>query len=267
MNNEEKNLTPENEGVETDNGVKTESTGGNKLSGGLLAAIIGGVVLVIAIILLIVLLPGSGDNSGDGGNGDGGTGDVDDNSGDKDENTKIAYTVTVVDQNGDPVSGAVIYFYPQGGVDFPMGTKDNGTVSYTTDKQVKFSVYSLPDNYEYDDMSIKQSFGKDGKITVTVTRNEPEITGVRYTIRVVDQNDNPVVGASVQMCIPGGFCISFDTTTDENGESVKTIETGDYKAQIISVPDGYTDITNGEYHEFTGDAENGFTVTIKVTKN
>ncbi len=265
MNNEEKNLTPENEGVETDNGVKTESTGESKLSGGLLAAIIGGVVLVIAIILLIVLLPGSGDNSGDGGNGDGGTGDVGDNSGDKDENTKIAYTVTVVDQNGDPVSGAVIYFYPQGGVDFPMGTKDNGTVSYTTDKQVKFSVYSLPDNYEYDDMSIKQSFGNDGKITVTVTRNEPEITGVSYTVRVVDQNDNPVVGASVQMCSDKG-CIPLELT-DENGESVKIIDADNFKAQIQSLPEGYTDSTGGEYQEFSGDAENGFTVIIKVTKN
>lgn len=269
MNNEEKNLTPENEGVEENKTVSTESSSGNKLSGGVLAAIIGGAVLVIvAVILLIVLLPGSGNNSGDG-NGDGtGSGDVGgDNSGDKDENTKVTYTVTVLDQNGDTVPGAIVYFYVEGGVEFPIGTKDDGTVSYTTDKEVKFSVFSLPENYEYDDMSIKQSFGKDGKITVTVVKKEVENIGVTYSIRVVDQYDNPVVGAGVQMCIVGSGCIPFDKLTNENGEAFKVIAEDNYKAKISTLPDGYTDSTNGEYQDFSGDAENGFTVTVKVTKN
>ncbi len=259
MNNEEKNLTPENEGAEENKTAVTKSASGNKLSGGMLAAIIGGAVAVIvAIILLIVLLPGSGNNGQNGDNGDNGG-----NAGGETE-TKVTYTVTVVDQNGDPVKDAMINFYPQGGTSFFYLTNENGvTDSYRTDKQVTASVLSVPDGYEYDKLSQKQSFDKDGKLVITVIKDE----GAMYTIRLVDQDGNPVVGAGVQMCIPGGACVPFDTLTDENGEVSRTKTGGGYEAQITSLPEGYTDVTGGEYQPFSGDAESGFTVTIVVTKN
>ena len=109
MNNEEKNLTPETSGVEENNqsaptGQANEKKG---LSKGLLAAIIGGAALVlVAIILLIVLLPGN--NGANQGNGDGGEGNVQ-------PDTEVTYTVTVVDQNGNPVTAAIVNLHFESG--------------------------------------------------------------------------------------------------------------------------------------------------------
>lgn len=262
MNNEEKNLNPETEGVEENKPVTEESATANKLSGGMLAAIIGGaVVVILAIVLLIVLLPGSGnDNSG---GDDEGTSDVG-----GDTQTKVTYSVKVVDQNGDPVKDAMINFYPEGGTSFFYLTdKDGKTEGYRTDKKVSASVSVVPDGYEYDKIGQKLSFDKDGNLVITVTKLAEEKT--EYLIRVIDQNGNPVVGAKIQICVPYGSCaILENVTADANGEVLNAIkEVEGYEAQIASLPDGYTDPSNGSYHPFEGNSDDGYTVVIEVVKN
>ena len=261
MNNEDKNLNPETEGVEENKPV-AESTAPNKLSGGLLAAIIGGaVVVILAIILLVVLLPGSG-NDNTGGN-DEGTSDVG-----GDTPTKVTYSVNVVDQNGNPVKDAMINFYPEGGTSFYYNTdKDGKTEGYRTDKKVTASVLVVPDGYEYDKIGQKLSFDKDGKLVITVTKLAEE--KIEYRIRVIDQYGNPVVGAKIQICVPYGSCaILENVTADANGEVINAIkEVEGYQAQITSLPDGYTDSSNGSYHPFDGNSDDGYTVVIEVVKN
>ena len=262
MNNEEKNLNPETEVMQENNGAAAESGNGKKLSGGMLAAIIGGVALVIvAIILLVLLLPGSG-NDNSGGNGDG-TSDVD-----GDTQIKVTYSVTVVDQNGDPVKNAMINFYPNGGTSFFYLTdKDGKTEGYRTDKQVTASVGTVPDGYEYDKIGQKLSFDENGTLAITVTKLVEQ--GTEYRIRIVDQNGNPVVGAKIQICVPYGSCaILENVVADENGEVLNTIkEVEGYQAQITSLPDGYTDSTLGQYQPFEGNSDSGYTVVIEVVKN
>lgn len=261
MNNEEKNLTPENEGSEE----VVAAEGKKGLSGGVLIGIIAAAIcVVVAVILLIVLLPGN--NSGDGGNNDDGNNGDGSGNVDPQPETDVTYSVTVVDQDGNPVKGAMVYFYGNGsGIDVPFPTNKDGVASYKTDKGVaSVSLFTLPTGYEYVKLGQKQNLDSDNKLTITVTKKAEENTGVSYTIRVVDQNGDAVVGAMVQMC--SDSCFPFDPT-DENGESVSIRKLDDFKAQIISLPDGYTDITNGEYQLFSGDAESGFTVTIVVTKN
>ena len=253
MNNEEKNLTPENEGVEENKtSAPTEQEKGKKgLSGGLLAAIIGGVaVVILAVILLVVLLPGKDSgNTGDGGEG----------NGDVQPETKVTYTVTVVDQDGNPVKGAIVYFYPKGGVEMFYPTNDNGaTEGYKTDKEMSISVMTVPAGYEYDKLGQKQKVdAKDGKVTITVTKKAPE--GTNYTICVVDQNGNPVQGAMVQMCESAEVCLT-PVFTDANGEAVYTQPEKEYKAAITNLPDGYQMLTDG-YTYFED-----YVATIVVTK-
>ena len=65
-------------------------------------------ILVLSMILTlsISLVSCGGDDNTDNGNGE--------NNGDKSETpVKVTYTVTVVDQNGDPVKDVMINFYPQ----------------------------------------------------------------------------------------------------------------------------------------------------------
>ena len=256
MNNEEKNLTPEAEGAEQENNVtETANTSNqNKLSGGVLAAIIGGAaVIIIAIILMIVLIPGNnGDNPNQGN--DGGESDVGDNT-----ETKVTYTVTVVDEDGNPVNKAMVNIYPKGGTSFFMPTDANGKVSYRTDKEMQASILSLPTGYEYDKINTKLNFDDDGNLTITVRKQAPQ--GTEYLIRVVDQNGNVVVGARVQICEDSdeGSCL-MPVTTDENGEAIYIVEEKSYKATINSLPEGYEKISDG-YVYF----EDGVAV-IKVNK-
>lgn len=56
-----------------------------------------------------------------------------------------------------------------------------------------------------------------------------------YTIKVVDEGGNPVAGAMVQMCkdscVPG--------ITDAEGKASFTLPEDDYKASMLTMPEGY----------------------------
>ena len=252
MNNEEKNLTPETEGAENNKPASTENTNAKKgLSTGLLAAIIGGAVAVlVAVILLIVLLPGN--NSGSGDNNNGGTGDVQ-----PDED--VTYTATLVDQNGDPVENAIVMLYFESGDSLPCPTDANGKASYKGDKKiVSAAVFSIPNGYEFSKVAQNQKVDlKDGKVTITITKKA--VQGTNYTIRVVDQNGNPVANVYVQMCESEDKCLT-PIKTNANGEAVYTQPESEYKAAITSLPEGYEKTTEG-YTYFES-----YVAIIEVTK-
>ena len=194
-------------------------------------------ILVLSMILTLSVTLFSckdkgNDNTGEQGNNDNTTPE------------KVTYTVTVVDQDGNPVKGAIVYFYPKGGVEMFYPTNENGaTEGYRTDKEMSISVMTVPAGYEYDKLNEKQKVdAKDGKVTITVTKKAAE--GTNYTIRVVDQNGNPVKGAMVQMCESAEVCLT-PILTDANGEAVYTQPEKEYKAAITNLPEGYESTTTG----------------------
>lgn len=194
-------------------------------------------ILVLSMILTLFVTLFSckdkgNDNTGEQGNNDNTTPE------------KVTYTVTVVDQDGNPVKGAIVYFYPKGGVEMFYPTNENGaTEGYKTDKEMSISVMTVPAGYEYDKLNEKQKVdAKDGKVTITVTKKAAE--GTNYTIRVVDQNGNPVKGAMVQMCESAEVCLT-PILTDANGEAVYIQPEKEYKAAITNLPEGYESTTTG----------------------
>lgn len=252
MNNEEKNSPIENDGAE--NIVKKENTtpAQKKLSGGMLAAIIGGIAIVlVAVILLIVLIPG-----GNGGNGNQGG----NNAGTEQGDGKTTYTVTVVDQNGDPVKDVQLLFTAAAGGMQLRITDEQGKATYSVEGGASVQVTGIPVGYEYDKLSETQNFDNNGNLNITVKKVE-KAEGKKYIIVVLDQNDNPVVGAKVQMCEAEneGVCL-IPVTTNANGEGIYNVEEKAYKAAITSLPEGYEQI-NEDYVYF----ENGV-ATIKVNK-
>lgn len=58
---------------------------------------------------------------------------------------------------------------------------------------------------------------------------------VQYTVTVVDEGGNPVAGAMVQLCkdscIPG--------VTNESGVATFVMSEDDYKASMLTMPEGY----------------------------
>lgn len=85
----------------------------------------------------------------------------------------------------------------------------------------------------------------------TGSQTETEDDGkTEYKVTVTDEDGNALAGVMVQLCLES--CVP--AMTDENGVATYNLPEADYKAAIISLPEGYeytTDETefyfNGEY--------------------
>ena len=81
-----------------------------------------------------------------------------------------------------------------------------------------------------------------------------------YTVKVVDEGNNPIVGAVVQLC-EGSNC--NPTATNEEGVAEYFLDKGDYKVSFVVMPSGYT--YSGEETEFHfADGETSLTITLKA---
>lgn len=203
-------------------------------------------ILILAMLLTasVCLFACNGDDEGNEGGGEG-----------NGEPVKINYTVTVVDNEGNPVRGAKLTFSPKGAAAIPFPTDVEGKASYKTDKELTVKVTEIPEAYEYDKLNVEQSFDSEGKLTITLTKRAP------FVIKVVDQDGNPVAGVKVQMCDSAGLC-KIPVTTDENGEGFYDFQEGDFHAQLTNgAPNGYSVEDPDRYYDF----EDGV-ATIRLTK-
>ncbi len=240
MNNEEKNIPQEENTPEINNSATPAQAGNAKLTPGVIGMIVGGfVMLILAIILMFVLVPGGDAPAGDSG---------------ADVNTD--YTVTVLDNNGNPIQGVKLSFITPAGIPFPGTTDAQGKATYASEEDgVTVKVVSVPKGYEYDKLDAVQSFGSNRTLSVTLTAPDPIV------INVVDNEGNPVAGVLVQMCDTTGLC-KIPTVTDEEGKAYYAYEEGNFRAQLSGgAPDGYTVEDETAYYDIV----NG-TVTITLTK-
>ncbi len=82
---------------------------------------------------------------------------------------------------------------------------------------------------------------------------------VTYTVKVVDEGGNPVVGAMVQLCketcLPGA--------TDAEGVAKFSVVEDDYKVSFMTMPEGY----EAEAQEFYFEAGSyELTITLKAVR-
>lgn len=88
------------------------------------------------------------------------------------------------------------------------------------------------------------------------TTAEPEDDKVTYTVTVVDENNTPISGAMVQMCLDA--CIP--SLTNDEGVATFNLEEADYKVSFVTAPAGYT--TEEAYYFADGSYE--MTITLKA---
>ena len=85
---------------------------------------------------------------------------------------KITYTVTVKDQNGNPVEGAAVQMCDDSGCKMPAATGADGTVTFTyAPSNYHITIVECPDGYTCDP---EQSFyfeGESTELTVEITKN------------------------------------------------------------------------------------------------
>lgn len=83
---------------------------------------------------------------------------------------KPSYTVTVVDQNGDPVPGASVGFCLETGC-VPVDTDDNGVATFHgAPNRYHIQVVDAPDEYDYPDESDVYIGPESGEVTLTITK-------------------------------------------------------------------------------------------------
>ena len=182
-----------------------------------------------------------------------------DNTGNTSENT---YTITVLDGANNPVSGVTVMVEP---MYKPYTSDANGKISFEADAaNLKAMILSSPDGYSHSSDIV--SF-KSGSKELTLTVKKDADSKVTYTVKVVDQNGDPVVGAEVQLCYKDSVCL-VGVNTDENGEMTNKLDAGyEVLVKLVTLPDGYTAPTPDASGYHATIAANKTAITIEVTKN
>ena len=91
---------------------------------------------------------------------------------------------------------------------------------------------------------------------------EPADEGTKYSIIVVDQEQNPIAGAMVQICKDS--CMW--STTDENGVAEFAVEESEgYKASLLAAPEGYESAME-EAEIYFEDGSFEVTIIVKATE-
>lgn len=93
--------------------------------------------------------------------------------------------------------------------------------------------------------------------TTLPTANENPV----YTVKVVDEEGNPIAGAMVQVCSEN----CYPAATNEEGVAVFSVVEDEYKVSFISVPAGYA--LAGDATEFYfEDGVKEMTITLKAAE-
>ncbi|MBQ8371693.1 MAG: carboxypeptidase regulatory-like domain-containing protein [Clostridia bacterium] len=197
--------------------------------------------------------PGEGDggNGGNDGGNDGGDGENGGNDGGTDggndnvipEPETVDHTLTLVDNNGDPVVGVSVSIVISGEEPEAYYTTDeDGKVTVAVEKTMKRIIAVFEDGL----VGYQLPAEKDCKFGLDETTLTIELVKLKaYTVRVLDASGAPVAGATVQLCY-GENCLA-ETTTDENGEYTAYLNfDGTPKAIVKAISSEYIYFEEGE---------------------
>ena len=223
-------------------------------------------VLVICMLAAVCSLTACGgkDNNDDVSNDNN-----NDNGGNNNVTTDKTYTVTVLDGENTPVEGVKLVVTD--GKSYPTATTDKegkASVQLPADVTVSVMVTSVPNGYVKPEKVSGVYHGVFAKNSTEFTlKVEKEVDNkVEYTVRVVDQNGDAVVGMSIQLC-PNGVCLAEKFVTNENGEITVKLTPGSAVDVKLEGLEGYTlpAPVKDSYHAVI---ESGVTeATVTVTKN
>jgi hypothetical protein len=147
---------------------------------------------------------------------------------------KVTYTVKVVDEKGNPYAGAMVQLCLDACV--PAVTDANGIATWNLEKaDYKVSFVTMPEGYTAE----KENFYFDtDSYEMTITIKSPAAQAKEYVVKFVDEGNNPVNGATVQLVKESGETKSL--TAYENGKVSLTTKDFVLKAVIETLPAGYT---------------------------
>lgn len=128
-------------------------------------------ILMLALVLCMVFtLCACGDNGSENPNNTDETPEASSTTGDTQESTdaedgKVTYTVTVIDEGGNPVTGAMVQLCLEACI--PGITNAEGKATYTVEEaDYKVSFVSMPEGYTSD---VTEFYFEEGSYDMTIT--------------------------------------------------------------------------------------------------
>ena len=222
-------------------------------------------VLVICMLATVCSLTACGEKDKNEGTNN----ENNENGGNENVSTDKTYTVTVLDGENNPVEGVKLVITD--GNSYPTTTSDkDGKASVQLPKATTVSVMvtSVPDGYVKPEKvsGVYHGVFASGSTELTLKVEKEADNKVEYTVKVVDQNGDAVVGMSIQLC-PNGVCLAEKFVTNENGEITVKLNAGSEVDVKLEGLEGYTLPTpvKDSYHAVIASGETEATVT--VTKN
>ena len=222
-------------------------------------------VLVICMLATVCSLTACGEKDKNEGTNN----ENNENGGNENVSTDKTYTVTVLDGENNPVEGVKLVITD--GNSYPTTTSDkDGKASVQLPKATTVSVMvtSVPDGYVKPEKvsGVYHGVFASGSTELTLKVEKEADNKVEYTVKVVDQNGDAVVGMSIQLC-PNGVCLAEKFVTNENGEITVKLNAGSEVDVKLEGLEGYTLPTpvKDSYHAVIESGETEATVT--VTKN
>lgn len=214
------------------------------------------VLLVAALTVGAILIFGGKDNNGDNG----------DSNSDNNNNSavKVDYTFTLVDQYNNGVAGVEVEFRvgpKQAGQIYKTTTDENGVAKINieeTNLLIKVAVSSnLPVGYSGAGLGVVEFEEGDKSAEASL------IKLVAHTVFVVDESENAVSGANVQVCVDGACQVAVDT--DAEGKAIFYVnpDAEEAYAQFNTAPEGYNAPANAKIYYVDGATEATFVLTAK----
>lgn len=167
------------------------------------------------------------------------------------------YTVTCVDQDGNPVSNVILQWVDVNNNQQLAVSDAEGKVSLKSQTvMASMNLTSAPAGYT----ASESVFPFEGKTELTIVLNKEvgQENLVTYKVTVVDQNGNPVSGVVVQICDEENCKLPM--TTDENGFASAEYAESNYHVTLNTLPEGY----ESEQLEFNFDGATEITITIQA---
>lgn len=157
------------------------------------------------------------------------------------EREEYTYTVYVLDQHGEPYPGFKIFCEGPSGMsleDICYVSDENGVITFTSSESdpTKVVLYTLDVTNGWIDRRVYHFQYNTRKQTVNVY--DPEKAFV-YTVEILDQNQQPVVGAVVELIDSKGE--TYHAESDQDGLYMFFVDHIDeYLAVLRHLPAGYT---------------------------
>ena len=167
--------------------------------------------------------------------------------------TTATYTVKVVDQSNNPLKGAIVELYLGNECKELALTNATGTVSFADADRASYTVKVTLNGYTGEASYSFAANSTDLTVQLTAAQSSTRTT---YTVKLVDTNNQPIVGTDVQLCV--GIICRLPQTTDANGVATFELDPDDYTVKIPNLT-GY--VIEPYYYFPAGSTE----LTIQLT--